>query len=171
MDNKQRFICTATRSPRSICGHRCSVLQEGSVSWDTHVPPVPASGVPRSHKQGYGRKRKNTQTGTSRAPTASKWQRRKRFDFGCVCFFLFVEFTPQSYGCVCFPGGLAGKQTKRKGKKKAGAGNIWIFVCAWHLGRVCLCSSSKSNTSPWNIWEWEVCIKDNYSCLNSSLGY
>lgn len=60
-----------------------------------------------------------------------------------VCFFLFVEFTPQSYCCVCFPVGLAGKQTKRKGKKKkAGAGNIWIFVCARHLGTVCIRSTN-----------------------------
>lgn len=90
------------------------------------APSSPALEVPRSHKRGLGRSRKNSypryEPGSQQQP--NKRQRRKTLGFGCVCFFLFVEFAPQSYHwraasfCVCFPVGLAGKQTPKERKIK-----------------------------------------------------
>lgn len=125
MDNKHSFISPAIYSPWSILSYRFDVLQEGSVGWDTQLSPLfRALEVPGSHKQGLERNRKNSYSGMSRASTAKKWQ-RKRLDFDCVCFFLFVKFAPQSHHwravsfCVlsCRPGRKT--ETKRKGKKRA----------------------------------------------------
>lgn len=142
---QHNFISAATRrlrinkqsSLRRLAGRICERRH-------CFVPPLlfPALEVPGSQEWSLGRNRKNSypryEPG-SRQQQPNKWHRRKRLDLERVCFFLFVEFAPQSSHwrevsfCVCFPVGLAGKQTpkeRRREKKNLDTGNIWIFTCA-----------------------------------------
>lgn len=117
-----------------------------------NAPSFRASHVPRSHKCGLGRNRKNSypryEPGSQQQP--DKRQRRKTQGFDSVCFFLLVEFAPQSCHwraasfCVCFPVGLAGKRRPKERKiKKPRAliletsGFLYVLNFSGEFGFVC----------------------------------
>lgn len=186
MYNKHSFICPPHAAPGSMGSqHLDASRKDLGDETSPRAPSFPALEVPRSQKRGLGRNRKNSypryEPGSQQQQ--NKRQRRKTLGFDCVCFFLFVEFAPQSYHwraasvCVCFPVGLAGKQRPKERKiikpPNPDAGNIWIFY-------MCLTSqeslflfvllANKVNAFPWNIWEPEIYIKEKYSWLKSGLG-